>query len=254
MPKLDGAVAIVTGGGSGLGAAIAETFVGAGAKTFVADIDEAAADEVTTRIGAGCVSVRLDVTDPRSISAMVDLVVEQAGKIDILVNCAGVYGMQPWLRVTEEDFDRIFSVNVRGLLFVTQAVAARMVDRGSGTIINVASATGRRGNPMSVAYSASKMAVINLTQSAALAFARFGIRVNAIAPGLMRTPMFEQVSALYDSEPGAGDLLASVVESVPLERISSPKDQVGAVLFLATDDSAYITGQTLNVDGGLFLN
>lgn len=255
--KLAGRTAIVTGGAGGLGQAIAETFARAGARVCIADRDADAAQASAVAIGHGAFGLPLDVTDLASIDALVAETVAHMGRIDILVNGAGIYGMEPWLHVTEEDFDSIFAVNVKGLLFMTQAVGAHMVAKGSGSIVNIASASGRAGNPRSVVYSASKMAVISLTQSAALAFAGQGVRVNAIAPGGVLTPMWETVQALNATAPGAApdaDMSAQMAKAAPLGRMSTPADHVGAALFLASDDSGYITGQTLNIDGGLFLN
>jgi galactitol 2-dehydrogenase len=253
MVELDGKVAMVTGGGSGLGAKISEAMNDAGARVYLFDKDEAQVTEAAIGM-KNAVGLHMDVTSERSIRTGVDHIVTNEGRIDILVNCAGVYGMQPWLEVTEDEFDRIFSTNVRGLLIVTQTVAPHMIEQGGGSIVNVASATGRRGNPLSVAYSASKMAVISLTQSSALAFASYGVRVNAIAPGPIDTPMWNQVTSLYKKDTDQNAVLNSVVADIPLGRISKAEDHIGAVLFLTTDASQYITGQTLNVDGGLYLN
>jgi D-sorbitol dehydrogenase (acceptor) len=254
--RLQDKVAIVTGGAGGLGMAIGTRFGLEGAHVCLADLDLAAAEAHADTIGGGSFGLRLDVTDGASIAAMVDEVIRQAGRIDILVNSAGIFALEPWHSITEAGFDRIFAINVKGLVFVTQAVTACMTAQGSGTVVNVASASGRAGNPSSVAYSASKMAVISLTQSAALGLAARGVRVNAIAPGGIVTPMWDTVKALYaaaGSVPG-GDIDARLASAVPLGRLSIPADHVGAVVFLASDESAYVTGQTLNIDGGLFLN
>jgi D-sorbitol dehydrogenase (acceptor) len=254
--RLAGKAAIVTGGAGGIGRAIAAALADAGAKVCTADIDIGAAEATAAGIGADAFACALDVLDAVSIGTLVQCVTDRCGRIDILVNAAGVFGLEPWLKVSEREFDRLFAINVRGLLFVSQAVAAIMVEQGGGSIVNIASASGRRGNPMSVVYSASKASVISLTQSAALAFARHGVRVNAIAPGGVLTPMWDEVDALYAGASGqaAGAMTGAMTEQIPLGRMFTPADQVGAALFLASDDSAYVTGQTLNVDGGLFLN
>ncbi len=254
--KLDGKVALITGGAGGLGQAIAETFAQAGARICIADRDKKAATDTAGQLGDGAFGLGLDVTDMASIDSVTQETIRRAGRIDILVNGAGVFGLEPWLQVTEQNFDTLFGVNVKGLLFMTQAVAAQMVRQGNGTIINIASASGRAGNPRSVVYSASKMAVISLTQSSALAFAGQGIRVNAIAPGGVLTPMWDKVQSLYAASGNVtgDDMSAQMAKATPLGRMSTPADHVGAALFLASDDSGYITGQTLNIDGGLFLN
>ncbi|MDX3899158.1 MAG: glucose 1-dehydrogenase [Sphingobium sp.] len=254
--KLNGRIAVITGGAGGLGKAIGERFADEGAIVCVADLYLAAAEALADNIGRGAFAVRLDVTDAASIAGMVAAVVEKAGRIDILVNSAGIFGLEPWLKITEKSFDAIFAINVKGLVFVTQAVTSQMVAQGGGSVINIASAAGRAGNPMSVAYSASKMTVISLTQSAALGLARQGVRVNAIAPGGILTPMWETVHALYSTSgavPG-DDINAALESSVPLGRLSTPADHIGAAVYFASDESAYVTGQTLNIDGGLFLN
>jgi D-sorbitol dehydrogenase (acceptor) len=183
-------------------------------------------------------------------------VVERTRRIDILINGAGIFGLEPWLEISEKTYDAIFAINVKGLLFVTQAVAAQMVAQGGGSVINVTSASGRSGNPSSVAYSASKMAVISLTQSAARGLAKQCVRVNAIAPGGIDTPMWDTVRALYGASAASADrdIDAALESAIPLGRISTPADHIGAAVFFASDESAYITGQTLNIDGGLFVN
>lgn len=254
--KLAGMVAIITGGAGGLGRAIAETFAQAGAIVCIADRDADAVQATADAIGKDAFGLALDVTDLQSIDAVVAGTLARAGRIDILINGAGIYDMEPWLHVTEKRFDSVFAVNVKGLLFMTQAVGAHMVANGGGAIVNIASASGRAGNPRSVVYSASKMAVISLTQSSALAFAAHGVRVNAIAPGGVLTPMWDTVQALNAASGTvpSGDMSAQMTKATPLGRMSTPADHVGAALFLASKDSGYITGQTLNIDGGLFLN
>lgn len=254
--KLDGKVAVITGGAGGLGKAIGARFALEGARVCVADLDLAAAEAHAADIGGGAFAVRLDVTDTASIAAMVETAVAQGGRIDVLVNSAGIFGLEPWLKITERNFDAIFAINVKGLVFVTQAVTEHMVAQGGGAVVNIASAAGRSGNPASVAYSASKMTVISLTQSAALGLAAHGVRVNAIAPGGIVTPMWDTVKALYTAAgavPG-GDIDAMLEKTIPLGRLSTPADHIGAAVFFASDESAYVTGQTLNIDGGLFLN
>jgi galactitol 2-dehydrogenase len=254
--KLGGKVAIITGGAGGLGQAIARRFADEGATVVVADLDLAAAETTADQIGGDAFGTRLDVTDMSSIAAMVSSVVERTRRIDILINGAGIFGLEPWLEISEKTYDAIFAINVKGLLFVTQAVAAQMVAQGGGSVINVTSASGRSGNPSSVAYSASKMAVISLTQSAARGLAKQCVRVNAIAPGGIDTPMWDTVRALYGASAASADrdIDAALESAIPLGRISTPADHIGAAVFFASDESAYITGQTLNIDGGLFVN
>jgi len=253
--KLDGKVALITGGAGGIGGAIAHAYAAAGATVVIADMSQAAARDVAGSIGGAALGLGVDVTSADSVDAMVRDAVAAAGRIDILVNGAGIFGFQPWGDIAAEDFDRIFAVNVRGLMLATQATAAAMGADG-GAIINIASGAGRRGNPLTVAYSASKAAVISLTQSAALAYAKTGIRVNAIAPGGVQTAMWDKVDAQYSAHAGGepGSMTRNLVATIPLGRMSQPDDYTSIALFLACDDSRYMTGQTVNVDGGLFLN
>jgi galactitol 2-dehydrogenase len=252
MGKLENKVALVTGGASGIGLAIASGLAEEGARVWVADLKP-------SDPAPGLKSVNLDVTDLANIKQVIDDLSLHAGPLDILINAAGVYGdsLEPWLKVTEAGFDKIIDVNMRGLLFMTQVAGAHMIAHETGgTIVNIASTGGRRGDPNSVAYSASKAAVISLTQSAALAFAPHGIRVNAIAPGPVLTPMWESVLRMRSMHSGQppDDIASAMVRQIPLGRSAQPSEMVGAAVFLASQDSSYITGQTLNVDGGRLMN
>lgn len=256
MAKLTDKVALVTGAASGIGAEIAAGLAQEGAIVCIADLSLEKAQAVADGLAGEAFAVAVDIRDGASIAAMVETVIAHSGRIDVLVNNAGVFGAQPWFEITPQEFDRIFSVNVSGLLFVTQAVAPHMIARGSGSIVNLASGAGRRGDPTSVVYSASKAGVISLTQSAALSFAAKGVRVNAIAPGGVLTPMWDRVDAEFSETMGrpTGSMTAAFIPTIPLGRMATPSDYVGIAVFLASDDSAYMTGQTVNVDGGLFLN
>jgi D-sorbitol dehydrogenase (acceptor) len=254
--RLKDKTAIVTGGASGIGLAIARGFAEEGARVCVADVAQARCDAVAAEIGRGSFGHALDVRDRRSIDSLVADVVARAGGIDTLVSCAGVFGMQTFTDITEEEFDRIFAVNTRGLLFMTQAVVRQMLAQGrGGTIVSIASGAARRPAPGAAVYSASKAAVINLTQTAAQELIRHGIRVNAIAPGAVRTPMWSQVDVVFSKvmgvEPGSAESLQAA--ATPAGRMSTPEEFVGAAVFLASAESSYVVGQTLNVDGGLNL-
>ena len=255
--KLDGKVAIVTGGARGIGYAICARYAEEGAKVVVSDLDEAAATAAAGSIGEGALGVAVDVRDQNSIDRLVETVVREAGRIDVLVNNAGVFDMTPLLEITRESYHRVMSVNVEGLLFTLQAVARQMVKQGEGgKIINFASQAGRRGEALVAVYCASKAAVISLTQSAGLALIKHGINVNAIAPGVVETPMWDQVDALfakYEHLP-IGEKKRRVGLEVPYGRMGKPEEMAGAAVFLASADADYIVAQTLNVDGGNWMS
>jgi len=260
--KLKDQVAVVTGGARGIGRAIVESYVAEGARVAIADVLLTEAEVLASEIGDQAFAVALDVTRQDSIDAMVASVVERAGGIDILVNNAAIFDIEPILEITPESYDKLFAVNVKGLLFTLQAVARQMVKQNEfnpqrgGTIINVASQAGRRGEALVAVYCASKAAVISLTQSAGLALIQQGIRVNGISPGVVDTPMWDQVDALfakYENRP-LGEKKRLVGAGVPYGRMGKPDDHVGAAVFLACSDSEYVVAQTLNVDGGQWMS
>jgi galactitol 2-dehydrogenase len=255
--RLRDRVAVVTGGARGIGRAICARYAEEGARVVVADLDAAAAAAAAASIGRGALGAALDVTDQGSIDRLVETVVREAGRIDVLVNNAGVFDMAPVLEVTRASYRRVMAVNVEGLLFTLQAVARQMVRQGQGgKIINFASQAGRRGEALVAVYCASKAAVISLTQSAGLALIEHRINVNAIAPGVVKTPMWDQVDALfarYENLP-IGEKKRRVGLAVPYGRMGRPEDMVGAAVFLASADADYIVAQTLNVDGGNWMS
>jgi D-sorbitol dehydrogenase (acceptor) len=255
--KLENKIAVVTGGARGIGRAIAERYVAEGAKVAVADLlgDEASA--LATSLGDAAMAVPLDVTSMESIDAMVKAVVDRFGGIDILVNNAAIFDLAPILEITERSYDRLFAVNVKGLLFTMLAVARQMVAQGrGGKIINMSSQAGRRGEPLVGVYCASKAAVISITQSAGLDLIKHRINVNGIAPGVVDTPMWDEVDAMfakYENLP-PGEKKRRVGEAVPFGRMGTPEDHAGAAVFLASADSDYVVAQTLNVDGGNWMS
>lgn len=255
--RLEGKVAIVTGGARGIGAAICRRYAEEGAKLVVADLLEGDAKALADDLGGGAFSVKLDVVDPGSIDHLISETVAKAGRVDCLVNGAAVFDMAPILEITEGSFEKLFAINVKGLLFIAQAAARQMVKQGQGgKIINIASQAGRRGEPLVGVYCATKAAVISLTQSMGQDLIKHRINVNAIAPGVIDTPMWDQVDALFAryEEKAIGQKKREVGEAVPYGRMGRPEDLTGAAVFLASDDSDYIVAQTLNVDGGNWMS
>ena len=256
MKRLDGKVALVTGGARGIGRAICEAYIGEGAKVAVADRLAPEAQETAHALGENAMAVALDVTDLASIAAGVAAVEAKWGGIDVLVNNAGVFGMQTIEEITRADYDRQYDVNVAGVIFTAQAVVPGMKRRGGGAIINFSSQAGRRGEANIILYCSTKAAVISITQSMALELAKDKIRVNAIAPGVIDTPMWEVVDALFAKyeNKAKGQKKREVGEAVPLGYMGAPGDVAGPAVFLASDEAAYVTAQTLNVDGGNWMS
>jgi NAD(P)-dependent dehydrogenase (short-subunit alcohol dehydrogenase family) len=257
MQDLAGRAALVTGAAGGIGLAVARALAERGARVCLADRHADGLDQVAASIGPDASAVVADVADVGKLEQVVAAVTHKVGPLHILVNAAGIAHFESWETITPEDFDRTVAVNCRGLLFLTQAVARGMVNTGTrGSIINVTSIAARRGDPTNVVYSMSKTAIISLTQSAAGFYARHGIRVNAIAPGYTQTPMLDQVFAFHGAQrqKSRSAQEEEAIHRIPLGRIASPEDQARAVVFLASDASSYITGQTLNVDGGVYMH
>jgi D-sorbitol dehydrogenase (acceptor) len=255
--KLAGRNALITGGTGGIGRAIGRRYANEGATVALADLDAAAAERAAAEIGHGAYGLGLDVTSAESIEAVVERVVARRGGIDILVNNAAIFDMAPIVEVTRASFDRVFDVNVNGLFFTLQAVAKAMITRGTGgKIINIASQAGRRGEALVSVYCASKAAVISLTQSAGLDLIRHRINVNGIAPGVVDTPMWDTVDALFARYEGLplGEKKRRVGLAVPYGRMGTPEDLAGAAVFLASDDADYVVAQTFNIDGGNWMS
>jgi NAD(P)-dependent dehydrogenase (short-subunit alcohol dehydrogenase family) len=255
--KLNGKVAVVTGGARGIGLAIAQRFAREGARVVVADILADEARQAAADIGGRAFGVALDVTDMASIQALVATVVKEAGGIDVLVNNAAIFDMAPIVEVTEASWDKQFAINTKGLFFTLQAVAKQMIAQGrGGKIVNMASQAGRRGEALVSVYCASKAAVISITQSAGLDLIKHRINVNGIAPGVVDTPMWDHVDGLfakYENRP-LGEKKRLVGEAVPFGRMGLPEDHAGAAVFLASDDAEYVVAQKLNVEGGNWMS
>lgn len=254
--RLDGQTALVTGAGGGIGLAVAQTYLEAGARCVLSDLAPQPSPGLATLLDQyprqACYRAA-NVAELDDIDNLVNLAVDWGDGIDILFNNAAVFDLAPLLESGIEMYRKIFDVNVKGAFFVLQAVAQTMVDQGRrGSIINMASQAGRRGEALVAHYCASKAAIVSYTQSAALALADKGIRVNAISPGVIDTPMWEQVDALFARYENRrpGEKKQQVGRDVPLGYMGKPEDICGMALFLAAPGSAYITAQTYNVDGG----
>jgi meso-butanediol dehydrogenase/(S,S)-butanediol dehydrogenase/diacetyl reductase len=270
--RLSGKVAIVTGAGQGIGKAVALRLAQEGASIVAVDINGETAVATARELqalGRPAFAHSMDVGRLSASQLLVEHVAGVSGRIDVLVNAAGVARTQAFLELTEEDWDRVMDTNLKGTVFCMQAVGRQMIrqippevvaqgraDRSYGKIVNFASISGRRGRSVQMAYAASKAAIISVTQSAALAFSSYNINVNAVCPGVIPTPMWDQIdrdrSRLMGAQPG--EALKAFVEKVPLQRAGTPEDVAAAVAFLCSSDADYITGQTLNVDGGFEMN
>lgn len=257
MKRLAGKSALITGAARGIGRAFAEAYVREGATVAVADIDLAKAEQTASELGEAAYAIHMDVTDQASIDAAIAKVEEKTGGLDILINNAAVFDLAPIVEITRESYEKLFRINVAGTLFTMQAAAKSMIRRGKGgKIINMASQAGRRGEPLVAVYCASKAAVISLTQSAGLNLIKHGINVNAIAPGVVESDMWDQVDALfakYENLP-IGEKKRMVGEAVPFGRMGKPEDLAGMAVFLASDEANYIVAQTYNVDGGNWMS
>jgi 3-oxoacyl-[acyl-carrier protein] reductase len=245
--RLEGKIAIVTGGASGFGRGIAERFSREGARVIVADLNGAAAAEVVQALGNGAVAVEADVTRKSDVQQVIATADEVFGGLDILVNNAGyTHKNQSLMTVSEDEFDRIYAVNVKSIYLTTLAGVPVMEKRGGGVIINTASTAGVRPRPGLTWYNGSKGAVITLTKSMAAELAPRNIRVNAINPVIGETGMLEQFMGVPDTPENRAKFLATI----PLGRMSTPEDIANAALFLAEPSSNFITGVAIEVDGG----
>lgn len=261
MGSVSGRTVLITGAARGIGAACARRLANEGAKLVLADLDGPGVDKLAAELGQ--VAIKTDVTKPDDIARMVDEPYKRWGRLDVLFNNAGVIRVQPMFEVTEAEWDRVLDVNLRAVFFVLQAVARRMLKQdviaGSelrGKLIQTASiAAYRGGNHLMTPYSASKAGVVSLTRSAAQALARERITSNCVCPGAVETPMWEQIDKEWGALEGLGqgEAWKRRIRGIPLGRPERAEDVAGVVAFLAGPDSDYMTGQALNVDGGLVM-
>ncbi|MEJ5021689.1 L-iditol 2-dehydrogenase [Ochrobactrum vermis] len=251
--RLKDKVALITGAARGIGLGFAAAYAHEGAKVIIADINIERAEEAALGIGPSVKAVKLDVTDLGAIDKVVAAIDAEYGGIDILVNNAAIFDMAPINELTEESYERVLGINLKGPLFMMKAVSNVMIKRErGGKIINMASQAGRRGEALVTLYCASKAAIISATQSAALALVKHGINVNAIAPGVVDGEHWDVVDANFAKWEGLkpGEKKAAVAKSVPIGRFATPEDITGMAVFLASSDSDYILAQTFGVDGG----
>jgi NAD(P)-dependent dehydrogenase (short-subunit alcohol dehydrogenase family) len=255
--RLEGKSALITGSARGIGRAFAEAYIREGASVAIADIDFERASKTAREIGENAYAVELDVTKQHSIDTAIRTVEGQTGGLDILINNAALFDLAPIVEIKRDSYERLFSINVSGTLFMMQAAAKTMIARGKGgRIINMASQAGRRGEGLVAIYCATKAAVISLTQSAGLDLIKHGINVNAIAPGVVDGEHWDGVDALfakYENRP-AGEKKRLVGEAVPFGRMGRAEDLTGMAIFLASDEAEYIVAQTYNVDGGNWMS
>jgi meso-butanediol dehydrogenase / (S,S)-butanediol dehydrogenase / diacetyl reductase len=261
MGRLTGRTVLITGAARGIGAACARRLAADGAKLVLADVDGAGAEKVAAELGQ--VAVTADVTLPDDIQRIVDEPYRRWGRLDVLFNNAGVIRVQSMLEVTEAEWDRVLDVNLRAVFFVLQAVARRMLEQDPmpeselrGKLIQTASiASYRGGNHLMTPYSASKAGVVSLTRSAAQVLAPHRITSNCVCPGAVETAMWEQIDREWGALEGLGqgEAWKRRIRNIPLGRPERAEDVAGVVAFLAGPDSDYMTGQALNVDGGIVM-
>ncbi len=245
--RLKDKVAIITGGASGIGLAACRRFVEEGAKVVLSDYDAEKGKEEAKKLqdeGYDVQFVQVDVANMKSVRELMDCTLNMYGRIDVLVNNAGITQDATLLKMTEEQFDRVIDVNLKGVFYCTKAVAPIMVEQGKGKIINTSSVVGVYGNFGQTNYAASKSAVIGMTKTWAKELGRKGINVNAVAPGFIATPMVQKMPE---------KVLEKMKGNVSLARLGDPKDVANAYLFLASDESDYVHGHVLHVDGGIMM-
>ena len=258
MADLKGRSAVITGAGRGIGRAIALRLADDGADIVINDIELEPAEEVAASVrkrGVKAIVDDADVTDESSVTAMVESAVSEFGKLDIMIANAGIHQTARLADTTVEDFDRIMRVNVRGVFLCAREAARQMVVQGSGKIINAASVSGHRASAYQLAYTASKFAVVGMTQALARELGASGITVNAYCPGIVDTRMWANIDIEKSKILGGptGTALEQALASVTLGRLEEPEDVAGLVSFLASSDSDYMTGQSINICGGIHM-
>jgi NAD(P)-dependent dehydrogenase (short-subunit alcohol dehydrogenase family) len=257
--ELASRVAIVTGAGRGIGRATALELARLGADVVVAELDRVTADRTAGEVkglGRRGLVIHTDVTSRPALATMVERTLGEMGRLDILVNNAGIYRAAATLDVTEEHWDSVLDINAKAVFFASQAVLSTMVKQKRGVIVNLASLAGKIGSKTNLPYNASKAAVVSMTKSLALAHAADGIRVNCVCPGFVETDMWEKVATEQGALLGmsAAEFTRHRAASVPLGRMEKPEDVANVIGFLCSDKSSYMTGQALNVTGGVIMH
>jgi len=245
MGRLDDKIAIVTGAGQGIGQAVAEKLAAEGATVVVTDLDEASAKETAAAL-PGAVALRADVTDRQGVQAMVDRVVRQFGRVDVLVNNAGWDKASPFVDSEPADWDRAIAINLYGVLHTCKAVLPVMAGQGRGAVVNLGSDAGRVGSSGEAVYSAAKGGIIAFTKSLAREMARHQVRVNCVCPGPTDTALFASFAG--------PKLREALTKAIPFRRLGQPADVANVVAFLASDEASFVTGQTVSVSGGLTMS
>jgi 2-hydroxycyclohexanecarboxyl-CoA dehydrogenase len=245
---MDQKIAIVTGAGRGIGRGIAERLAAEGATVVATDVDGTTAEDTAAALGGDALGLATDVADRGSVDAMVGTVRERFGRIDVLINNAGHDKVGPFVDSDPADWDRIIAINLYGVLHTSHAILPIMAAQAGGRVVNLASDAGRVGSSGEAVYSAAKGGVIAFTKTTAREMARHGIGVNCVCPGPTDTALFASVT---EDNPKLRDAL---IKAIPLRRLAQPSDLANAVAFLASDEAAYITGQTLSVSGGLSMS
>lgn len=247
MKRLMNKIAIITGGASGIGFEAARIFLREGAEVIIADLHETKGEQAVKNLmneGYPCTFLKVDVSDRQSVKQLIKNVIHQHGKINILINNAGINSDAMLVNMTEDDFKHVLDVNLTGVFHCTQEVASIMIEQKYGKIINTTSVAGVFGNIGQTNYAAAKAGIIGMTKSWAKELGQKGIHVNAVAPGFTKTDMVKDVPE---------NVIKQMMQQIPLKRLGNPKEIANAYLFLASDESSYVNGHILHVDGGIMM-
>jgi len=241
--KLKDKVALITGSAQGIGKAIAEAMAKEGAKVIISDVNLELAQATATELGSP-LAIKMNVADPADVEAAVKQILEKLGRIDIVVNNAGITKDNIFIRMKKEEWDAVINVNLNGVFNVTKATAGLLMKQRSGKIVNIASIVGEMGNFGQANYAASKAGVIGFTKTLARELAPRGVTVNAIAPGFIKTAMTDKIPE---------EIKNKMLEQIPMAKLGLPEDVANTAVFLASQDADYVTGQVISVNGGMYM-